>query len=96
QPRTAEPRGFTTARKGRVETSDAKRPGNTSTGWPSPRGARLSSGSAPTKAPNSESARPSRNIRVLDGGRSEFAATDIVSPVQAGPLRFGSQPMAHE
>ena len=56
-------------------------------------GARLSSGKAPRNAPNSEMARPSRNISVLDGGRSVCAATDIVSPVRAGPLRLGSRPM---
>jgi hypothetical protein len=38
-------------------------------------------------------ARPSRNIRALDGGRSLSTATDILSPVQAGPLGCGSRPM---
>src|SRR5581483_8282517 len=63
----------------------------TTTGWPSPRGANERRGNAPRKAPSSWMARPSRNISVLDGGRSVCAAADILSPVQAGPLRRGSR-----
>ena len=45
------------------------------------------------KAPSSWMARPSRNISVLDGGRSVCAATDIVSPVQGRPLTSRQPPM---
>jgi hypothetical protein len=38
-------------------------------------------------------ARPSSNIRVLDGGRSVWAVADIVAPFRIGPLSFGSRPM---
>jgi hypothetical protein len=38
-------------------------------------------------------ARPSSNIRVLDGGRSVWAVADIVAPFRIGPLSFGDRPM---
>src|SRR5258705_3329917 len=80
-------------RSGRVEVYDATSAGNTSTGWPSPLGAMHSSGNAQRKAPSSWKARPSSNIRALDGGRSVWAVADIVAPFRIGPLSFGNRPM---
>jgi len=48
-------------------------------------GARLSSGNAPRNAPSSWMARPSRNIRVPEGGRSVWAVADMEFPLMAGP-----------
>jgi len=73
-----------------------KRPARatTSTGWPSPLGARLSSGNAPRKAPSSWIGAPLQQHQG-SGRRAQavWAVADIVAPFRIGPLSFGNRPM---
>jgi len=73
-----------------------KQAGQYSTGFPSPFGAGLGAQGA-EESGQLEIARPSRNIRVLDGRtKASASATDIVSPSSGRLLRLGSRPGSME
>ena len=72
-------------RNGRVDMSDATRPGNTSTGWPSPFGALASSGCAASVAPYSHGARHSSARRTQPRRAQHPVLVPVMRVVHVAP-----------